>query len=117
MSRAAQASAGFESSWYYATAKGLTERRVLFVHALRNSLIPITAGIGHALGLLFAGSFLIEKTCNIYGMGYLGYTSILARDYPVIMGTLVFLVLINLTGNIFSDMVWALVDPRIRFGT
>ncbi len=98
-----------------AFAKGLSEKRVIFVHALRNSLIPITAGIGHALGLLFAGSFLIEKTCNIQGMGLLGYNSILSRDYPVIMGTLVFLVLIRLTGNIFSDMVWALIDPRIRF--
>jgi microcin C transport system permease protein len=100
-----------------AFAKGLSERRVIFLHALRNSLIPITAGIGHALGLLFAGSFLIEKTCNIHGMGLLGYTSIVARDYPVIMGTMVFLVLIRLTGNIFSDIVWALIDPRIRFGT
>jgi len=100
-----------------AFAKGLSERRVIFVHALRNSLVPITAGIGHALGLLFAGSFLIEKTCNIDGMGLLGYQSILARDYPVIMGMMVFLVLIRLTGNIFSDLIWALVDPRIRFGT
>ncbi|MFC1705235.1 ABC transporter permease [Planctomycetota bacterium] len=100
-----------------AFAKGLSEKRVIFVHALRNSLIPITAGIGHALGLLFAGSFLIEKTCNIHGMGLLGYESILSRDYPITMGILVFLVLIRLTGNIFSDMVWALVDPRIRFGS
>lgn len=99
-----------------AFAKGLSERRVIFVHAMRNSLIPITAGIGHALGLLFAGSFLIEKTCNIPGMGLLGYTSIIQRDYPIILGTLVFLVLIQLTGNIFSDIVWALIDPRIRFG-
>ena len=99
-----------------AFAKGLSERRVIFVHAMRNSLIPITAGIGHALGLLFAGSFLIEKTCNIPGMGLLGYTSIIQRDYPIILGTLVFLVLIRLTGNIFSDIVWAFIDPRIRFG-
>lgn len=98
-----------------AFAKGLSERRVIFVHAMRNSLIPITAGIGHALGLLFAGSFLIEKTCNIPGMGLLGYNSIIQRDYPIILGTLVFLVLIRLTGNIFSDIVWALIDPRIRF--
>lgn len=99
-----------------AFAKGLSEKRVIFVHALRNSLIPITAGIGHALGLLFAGSFLIEKTCNIPGMGLLGYDSIIQRDYPVILGILVFMVLIQLTGNIISDIVWALVDPRIRFG-
>lgn len=99
-----------------AFAKGLSERRVVFVHAMRNSLIPLTVGIGHALGLLFAGSFLIEKTCNIPGMGLLSFNSVIQRDYPVILGTLVFLVLIRLTGNIFSDMIWALIDPRIRFG-
>lgn len=99
-----------------AFAKGLPEKRVIFIHAMRNSLIPITAGIGHAIGLLFAGSFLIEKTCNIPGMGLLGYTSIIQRDYPIIMGTLVFLVLIRLTGNILSDIAWAVIDPRIRFG-
>ena len=100
-----------------AFAKGLKERRVIFVHALRNSLIPVTAGIGHALGLLFAGSFLIEKTCNIDGMGYLGFQAIVTRDYPIILGLLVFLVLIRLFGNIISDIIWALIDPRIRFGS
>jgi microcin C transport system permease protein len=99
-----------------AFAKGLSERRVVFVHALRNSLIPQCVSIGHALGLLFAGSFLIEKTCNIPGMGYLGYTSLLERDYPVIMGILVFTVLIKLTGNVISDILLAVVDPRVRFG-
>ena len=98
-----------------AFAKGLTEGRVIYVHALRNSLIPITAGIGHFLGLLFAGSFLIEKVCNIPGMGLLGYESIIRRDYPIILATLVFGVLIRLTGNILSDLIWALIDPRIRF--
>ena len=99
-----------------AFAKGLPERRVIFVHALRNSLIPITAGIGHAVGLLFAGSFLIEKTCNIDGMGLLGYQAMLQRDYPIILATLVFGVLIQLFGNILSDLIWAMIDPRIRFG-
>lgn len=97
-------------------AKGLSERRVVFLHALRNSLIPITAGIGHAISLLFAGSFLIEKTCNIDGMGLLGYEAIIQRDYPIILATLVIGVLIRLFGNIFSDIVWAMIDPRIRFG-
>ena len=99
-----------------AFAKGLSERRVIFVHALRNSLIPITAGIGHALGILFAGSFLIEKTCNIDGMGLLGYQAVVQRDYPIILGLLVILELIGLFGNILSDVIWALIDPRIRFG-
>jgi microcin C transport system permease protein len=97
-------------------AKGLSEKRVVFVHALRNSLIPITAGIGHAIGLLFAGSFLIEKTCNIDGMGLMGFEAVLQRDYPIIMATLVIGVIIRLFGNIFSDIIWALIDPRIRFG-
>jgi microcin C transport system permease protein len=96
-------------------AKGLTERRVVFVHALRNSLIPICVGIGGEIGLLFAGSFLIERTCNIPGMGLLGFTSLLDRDYPVLMGILVFGVLLQLLGNILSDVVLALVDPRVRF--
>ena len=98
-----------------AFAKGLPEGRVVYVHALRNSLIPICVGIGGALGLLFAGSMLIEKTCNIPGFGLLGFESLIGRDYPVTMGTLVFLVLIGLTGNVFSDIVLALVDPRVRF--
>lgn len=97
-------------------AKGLSENRVIFVHALRNSLIPICVGVGHAIGLILAGSFLIEKTCSIQGMGMLGFTSLLDRDYPILMGILTIAVLIRLTGNIISDLVLALVDPRVRFG-
>jgi len=99
-----------------AFAKGLPEKRVIFVHALRNSLIPITSGIGSALGLLFAGSFLIEKVCNIPGLGLLGYKAVVQRDYPIILATLVIGVLIGLFGNILSDIIWAMLDPRIRFG-
>lgn len=98
-----------------AFAKGLTERRVIFVHALRNSLIPIATGLGNEIGLILAGSFLIEKVFNIDGMGYLGYTSILQRDYPVALGILVVASLLLLVGNILSDMIYVLVDPRIRF--
>ena len=98
-----------------AFAKGLPERRVIFLHALRNSLIPICVGIGHAIGLLFAGSFLIEKTCDIDGMGLLGFTSLVERDYPVLLGILTFGVVLRLVGNILSDIVLALVDPRVRF--
>jgi microcin C transport system permease protein len=98
-----------------AFAKGLTERRVIYVHALRNSLIPICVGIGHAIGLLLAGSFLIEKTCNIPGMGLLGYMSLVGRDYPVLMGIVVIAVSLRLLGNILSDIILAIVDPRVRF--
>lgn len=98
-----------------AFAKGLSERRVIFLHALRNSLIPICVGIGYAIGLLFAGSLLIETTCNIPGMGLLAFNSLVERDYPVLMGILTFGVLVRLFGNILSDLVLALVDPRVRF--
>jgi microcin C transport system permease protein len=98
-----------------AFAKGLSERRVIFVHALRNSLIPIVTGLGGAISLVLAGSFLIEKVFNIDGMGYLGYTAILQRDYPVALGILVISSLLMLVGNILSDIIYAFVDPRIRF--
>jgi microcin C transport system permease protein len=98
-----------------AFSKGLDERRVVFVHALRNSMIPIATGLGHFISLILAGSFLIEKVFNIDGMGYLGYTSILQRDYPVALGILVISSVLMLVGNIISDMIYAVVDPRIRF--
>ncbi len=98
-----------------AFAKGLGERRVILVHALRNSLIPICTGLGHQLGLFMAGSYLIEFVFNINGIGYLGYTAILERDYAVVMGILVINTLTVLFGNILSDVLYVLVDPRIRF--
>jgi microcin C transport system permease protein len=98
-----------------AFAKGLDERRVIFVHALRNSLIPLATGLGQVFSLILAGSFLIERVFNIDGMGYLGYTSILQRDYPVALGILAIGSLLMLFGNILSDMIYAIVDPRIRF--
>ncbi len=98
-----------------AFAKGLKENRVIFVHALRNSLIPLATGLGHFISLILAGSFLIEKVFNIDGMGYLGYTAIIQRDYPVALGILVIASLLMLVGNILSDMIYVVVDPRIRF--
>lgn len=98
-----------------AFAKGLSERRVILVHALRNSLIPICTGLGHAIGLVMAGSYLVELVFNIDGIGYLGYTSIVERDYAVVMGILVINTVLVLVGNILSDVLYVLVDPRIRF--
>ncbi len=98
-----------------AFAKGISEKKVIFKHALRNSLIPIATGIGHFLSLILAGSFLIESVFNIDGMGLLGFKSVVNRDYPVVMGILVISTLLLLIGNIISDIIYALVDPRIRF--
>ncbi len=98
-----------------AFAKGLAEKRVVFIHALRNSLIPIVTNIGGLLGLFFTGSYLIEKTFNINGMGLLSFNSVLVRDYPIVLTFVVVGSLIKLTGAIISDVIYAVVDPRIRF--
>ena len=98
-----------------AFAKGLQEKRVVWIHAMRNSVIPIASGIGHILGVVIAGSYFIERVFNIDGFGRLAYEAILARDYPITLGFLVVVVLIRLIGNIISDLALATVDPRIRF--
>ncbi len=98
-----------------AFAKGLSEKTVIFKHALRNSLIPIATGLGHMLSFILAGSYLIEKVFNINGFGLLGYESLIARDYPVTLGILVIGSLLKLFGNIFSDILYCIIDPRIRF--
>jgi microcin C transport system permease protein len=98
-----------------AFAKGLREKRVVWVHVMRNSLIPIAATIGHIITILLAGSYLIEVASNIDGFGMLGYRSVLERDFTVIMGVLVISVFLRLIGNILSDIALATVDPRIRF--
>jgi microcin C transport system permease protein len=98
-----------------AFAKGLAPRRVIYLHTLRNSLIPIATGLGAALGILMAGSFLIESVFNIDGIGFLGYMSVVRKDYTVVMGILSINILLMLFGNILSDVFYALIDPRIRF--
>ena len=98
-----------------AFAKGLSEKVVIFKHALRNSLIPIATGLGHLFSLVLAGSYLIEKAFNIRGMGMLGYMSILNRDYPIALGILVIAAVLKLVGNIISDILYCIIDPRIRF--
>jgi microcin C transport system permease protein len=98
-----------------AFAKGLAPRRVVFVHTLRNSLIPLATGLGHALGLIMAGSYLIEWVFDIDGLGRLGYNAIEKRDYMIVMGVLSINTVLLLFGNILSDFLYALIDPRIRF--
>ena len=98
-----------------AFAKGLSEKRVIFKHAVRNSLIPLATGIGGIIGVFLAGSYLIEKTFGIDGFGLLGFNALVDRDYDIMMGTLVIGVVIRLLGNLISDLTYALVDPRIRF--
>lgn len=98
-----------------AYAKGLPQKRILYVHVLRNSLIPIVTGLGHFFSIILAGSILIEKVFNIQGIGMLAYNSVVERDYPVVMGLLVFQAVLLLAGNILTDVLYAYVDPRIRY--
>ncbi|MBN2143426.1 MAG: ABC transporter permease subunit, partial [Candidatus Aureabacteria bacterium] len=98
-----------------AYAKGLSEKRVIWVHALKNSLIPIATNSGHLIGIFLAGSYLIEKVFNIDGIGMLSFTSILRSDYPVVMGLLALNTALLLVGNLLSDISYSIIDPRIRF--
>jgi microcin C transport system permease protein len=98
-----------------AIAKGLSYRTAILRHALRNSLIPLATHFGNNISVIIGGSFLIEKIFNINGFGLLGYDAVVERDYPVVMGILVVSSLLQLFGNILSDICVALVDPRVEF--
>ena len=96
-------------------AKGGSLRRAVWGHALRNSLIPIATGFGGVLGILFAGSVLIEKVFEIPGMGLLSLDAIVSRDYMVFMGILAVTSVLGLLGRLLSDACYLLIDPRIQF--
>jgi len=98
-----------------AIAKGIPFRQAVTRHAMRNSLIPIATHFGNNISVIIGGSFLIEKIFNIDGLGLLGYESIVERDYPIVLGVLVISAILQLVGNILSDICVALVDPRVQF--
>jgi microcin C transport system permease protein len=98
-----------------AVAKGVSFRQAVMKHALRNSLIPLATYFGQSVTVLVGGSFLVEFIFDINGMGLLGYTSVVDRDYPTVMGVLLVSSLLLLLGHILADVLVALVDPRIRF--
>jgi microcin C transport system permease protein len=96
-------------------AKGGSLRRAVWFHAFRNALIPIATGFGGVLGILFAGSVLIEKVFEIPGMGRLSLDAIVSRDYMVFMGILAVTSVLGLLGRLLSDACYLLIDPRIQF--
>jgi len=100
-----------------ARAKGLDENTVVFKHVLRNALMPIATGIGSFLGVFFAGSLLLETVFNLDGIGLLSYNSVMQRDYNVIMGLLTIQTFIFLLGNLFSDLLYVFLDPRVDFSS
>ena len=96
-------------------AKGGSFTRAIWGHAFRNSLIPIATGFGSILTVMFAGSVIIEQVFEIPGMGRLSLEAIVGRDYPVFMGILSLTSVLGLIGNILSDFLYILIDPRIDF--
>ncbi|MEZ5673762.1 MAG: microcin C ABC transporter permease YejB [Thalassovita sp.] len=99
-----------------ARAKGLSESRVLYGHVFRNAMLIVIAGFPAVfIGVFFGGSLIIETIFSLDGLGRLGFEAAVARDYPVIFGTLFIFGLIGLVVGILSDLMYVLVDPRIDF--
>ena len=98
-----------------AIVKGSTFNLAVWKHALRNSLIPLATRIGEIFTLMFTGALLIEKVFDIDGMGLLVYNSIISRDYNVVMGIILLSSIMVLLGRLFSDIMYVVVDPRIKF--
>ncbi len=97
-----------------ARAKGLSERVVIYKHALRNALLPVITILGLSVPGLIGGSVIFETIFAIPGMGKLFYDGVMMRDYPLIMGILVMGAVLTLLGNLLADISYALADPRIR---
>lgn len=97
-----------------ARAKGVKPLKVIFVHTLRNALIPVITYVGPLCAAILTGSLVVEKIFTIGGLGSKFVDSITARDYPMIMGTTIFLAFIMILANLISDIVYKLVDPRIQ---
>ncbi len=98
-----------------ARAKGLKERAIIIQHAMKNSMIPVVTILGPMLAALITGTFVTELTFGIPGMGKYFVTSITNRDYPVIMGTILLYALFLVVANLIVDIVYAFLDPRIRY--
>ncbi|TRO30525.1 microcin C ABC transporter permease YejB [Pseudomonas putida] len=101
-----------------ARAKGLSERRVLYGHVLRNAMLLVVAGLPQALiTVFFAGSLLIEVIFSLDGLGRMSYEAAVSRDYPVVFGTLFIFTLAGLLIRLLGDLSYTLLDPRIDFDT
>jgi peptide/nickel transport system permease protein len=97
-----------------ARAKGVTERRVLFVHALKNAAIPVTTVIGLQIGYLFGGSVVTETVFSYPGMGLLAIQAIRGRDMPVVQAFVVSIAAVIVGTNLLVDVLYTYLDPRIK---
>lgn len=98
-----------------AVAKGVNYRRAVFKHAFRNSIIPVASTLGQLITILVGGSILIESVFDIQGFGLLQFQALQDVDTPVIMGTLTIAAFLLILGNILSDFIVAMIDPRVKF--
>jgi peptide/nickel transport system permease protein len=99
-----------------ARAKGVAERGVIWRHALRNAILPVLTVVGNSFAILLGGLVVTEQVFAIPGVGLLVINSVLHRDYPVIQGVLLYIVTLYVFINVGMDIMYALVDPRIKFG-
>lgn len=96
-------------------AKGATRRRAIWCHALRNALVPVATGFGSMISLMFAGSIIIETIFEIPGMGRLSWDALIGRDYSVFLALTALTAVFQLAGNLVSDVLYMVIDPRIDF--
>jgi peptide/nickel transport system permease protein len=97
-----------------ARAKGLADRVVMYKHALRNALLPVVTVLGLQFGNVMAGAILVETVFNWPGLGRLAFDSVLRRDYPTILGVLLFSSIVVIVMNIVTDLAYRMIDPRIK---
>ena len=98
-----------------AKAKGLSRNKVIFMHALRNALIPVVTYVGPMIAYIITGSMVVENIFTIGGLGTSFVTSITNRDYTMIMATTIFLATLMIVANVLTDIAYKLIDPRIKF--
>ena len=99
-----------------ARAKGISERTVIFKHALKNASLPVVTIIGMEVGYIFAGAVLTETVFSWPGLGQLLATAVFARDYPLIMGMFTIITVMMLISILATDLIYTVIDPRIRLG-
>jgi microcin C transport system permease protein len=96
-------------------ARGLSEVRLIARHALRNAIIPLATGFGGILGVFLSGSVLVEGIFQLQGLGLLGFQGVMSRDYNLIMGLIIWSSLAMLAGNLLSDLIYVMIDPRVSY--
>ena len=99
-----------------ARAKGLSERKVIYKHAFRNTLIPLVTSLAGLLPSLFSGAIITEQIFDLPGIGNLAFQAMDAGDIPFIMGYNMFIAVLTVLGILLADLMYAVVDPRVKLG-